>query len=203
MPAAAVQQPPKQAAKTGGTINRMQKRSENKDGAKNALHRLPRAAGVVIMALLLALALPVGNFRALQNAAPKDFVRWGDVQSIMEDRVDAGENILAVARRVGMSESEIDAAAQALSAFEGAKTAREISRANQTLTGAVSELAAAENLAQDETYMQRAADEFAELGSFLRQEARAYNEKAEKAVKLYEKLPAKFMLSEPDVYEGI
>ena len=46
-------------------------------------------------------------------------------------------------------------------------------------------------------------DEFAELGSFLRQEASAYNEKAEKAVRLYEKLPAKFMLREPDMYEGI
>ena len=51
--------------------------------------------------------------------------------------------------------------------------------------------------------MQRAADEFAELGSFLRQEARAYNEKAEKAEKLYEKLPTKFVLPEVDVYEGV
>jgi len=203
MPAAAVQQPPKQAAKTGGTINRMQKRSENKDGAKNALHRLPRAAGVVIMALLLALALPVGNFRALQNAAPKDFVRWGDVQSIMEDRVDAGENILAVARRVGMSESEIDAAAQALSAFEGAKTAREISRADQALSAAMAELTGAALESEDARSMLRAADTFAEQGSFLRQEARAYNKKAERAEKLYEKLPMKALLSAPDVYEGI
>ena len=94
-------------------------------------------------------------------------------------------------------------AENAIDALEGAKTAREISRANQTLTGAVSELAAAENLGQDEAYMRRAADEFTELGSFLRQEARAYNEKAEKAVRLYEKLPTKFMLSQPDIYEGL
>jgi len=51
--------------------------------------------------------------------------------------------------------------------------------------------------------MRRAADECAELGGFLRQEAREYNEKAEKAEKLYEKLPTKFILSEPDVYEGV
>ena len=49
----------------------------------------------------------------------------------------------------------------------------------------------------------RAADTFAEQGSFLRQEARAYNQKAEKAEKLYEKLPTRFLLSQPDMYEGI
>ena len=49
----------------------------------------------------------------------------------------------------------------------------------------------------------RAADDFAEQGSFLRQEARSFNEKAEKAEKLYDRLPAKFLLAEPDMYEGI
>ena len=33
--------------------------------------------------------------------------------------------------------------------------------------------------------------------------ARAYNQKAEKAEKLYEKLPTRFLLSQPDMYEGI
>ena len=51
--------------------------------------------------------------------------------------------------------------------------------------------------------MQRAADNFAEQGSFLRQEARAFNQKAEKAEELYESLPTKFLLAQPDVYEGI
>lgn len=172
-------------------------------GLKEKLHELPRAAGIAIMAVLLVLALFVGNFRALQNASPKDFVRQGDVKSIVEDRIDAAENVLTIARRAGLDDSLILEAANAINALEDAKTARAISRANQTLTGAVSELAAAENLGADETYMRRAADEFAELGSFLRQEARAYNEKAEKAVKLYEKLPTKFVLREPDVYEGL
>jgi len=134
---------------------------------------------------------------------PKAFIRQGDVKSIIEDRIDSAENVLTIARRAGLDDSLILEADNAINALEEAKTAREISRANQTLTGAVSELAAAENLAQDETYMQRAADEFAELGSFLRQEARAYNEKAEKAEKLYEKLPTRFILPEVDVYEGI
>ena len=51
--------------------------------------------------------------------------------------------------------------------------------------------------------MMSAADTFAEMGSFLRQEARAYNEKAEKAEALYETLPTKFILPEPDMYEGV
>ena len=51
--------------------------------------------------------------------------------------------------------------------------------------------------------MQRAADTFAEQGSFLRQEARAYNEKAKKAERLYERLPTRALLPAPDMYEGI
>ena len=51
--------------------------------------------------------------------------------------------------------------------------------------------------------LQSAADDFTEMGSFLRQEARSFNEQAEKAEALYEKLPTKFLFAEPDVYEGI
>ena len=201
MPAAAAQRAPKMNQKE----NRKTVKPENeaKKGFKEKMHDLPRAAGVAIMAALLVLSLFAGNFRALQRATPKNFIRQGDVRSIVEDRIDSAENVLTIARRAGLDDSLITEATHAIRALEDAKTAREISRANQLLTGAVSELAAAQNLGQDETYMLRAADEFAELGSFLRQEARAYNEKAEKAVRLYEKLPAKFMLREPDMYEGI
>ena len=51
--------------------------------------------------------------------------------------------------------------------------------------------------------LQSAADDFAEQGSFLRQEARSFNQRAKKAEALYEKLPTKFLLAQPDVYEGI
>ncbi len=202
MPAMAAQQAPKKKQ----TENRkppVKGQGAQKKGLKEKLHDLPQAAGIALMALLLVLSLFVGNFRALQSATPKAFIRQGDVQSIMEDRIDAAENVLTIAGRAGLSADVINKADNAINALEEAKTAREISRANQMLTAAVSELTAAENLGQDAAYMQRAADEFAELGSFLRQEARAYNEKAEKAEKLYEKLPTKFVLPEVDVYEGI
>ena len=201
MPAAAAQKAPKMNQASPNGLH--QKKEAQKKGFKEKLHDLPRAAGMAIMAVLLVLALFVGNFRALQSATPKDFIRQGDVRSIIEDRVDSAENVLMIARRAGLDESLILEAEDSILMLEKAKTAREISRANQKLTGAVSELTAAKNLGQDETYMRRAADEFAELGSFLRQEARTYNEKAEKAEKLYEKLPTKFMLKEPDVYEGV
>ena len=202
MPAAAAQRAPKRNQREIRNESKPESTAQ-KRGFKEKLHDLPQAAGIAIMAVLLVTALFVGNFRALDRATPKAFIRQGDVRSILEDRIDSAENVLTIARRAGLDDSLILKADNAINALEGAKTAREISRANQTLTGAVSELAAAENLGQDAGYMQRAADEFAELGSFLRQEARAYNEKAEKAVKLYEKLPTKFVLSEPDVYEGI
>ena len=189
-------------APAGAPKNQHAPQQEN-GSLREKLYALPQAAGIAIMIATLVLSLFIGNFRALQNATPKDFIRQGDVSSIMEDRIDSAENVLTIARRAGVDDSLILEAENAIDALEAAKTAREISRANQALTGAVSELAAAENLGQDEAYMRRAADEFAELGSFLRQEARAYNEKAEKAVRLYDKLPTKFMLSHPDVYEGI
>ena len=202
MPAMAAQQAPmKKQMKTPKPPVKGQE--AQKKGFKEKLHDLPQTAGMALMALLLVLSLFVGNFRALQSATPKDFIRQGDVQSIVEDRIDAAENVLTIAGRTGLSANVINEAEMAIKALEEAKSARDISRANQTLTAAVSELTAAENLGQDAAYMQRAADEFAELGSFLRQEARAYNEKAEKAERLYEKLPTKFILPEVDVYEGI
>lgn len=202
MAAAAAQQAP-EYKKQGGAPSAKKNARGTQKGFREKLHDLPQAAGIAIIALLLVLALFVGNFRALQRATPKAFIRRGDVQSIIEDRIDAAQNVLTIASRAGLDANAVNAAESAIDALEKAKTAREISRANQTLTAAVSELTAAENLGQDETYMLRAADEFAELGSFLRQEARAYNEQAEKAEALYERLPAKFVLREPDVYEGL
>ena len=176
---------------------------EKKVTPRERLHRLPVAAGAAIMALLLVLSLFVGNFRALQNATPKAFIRRGDVQSIVEDRADAAQNVLTVARRAGLSADAIALVQQALGDLEQAKTARDISRADQALTAAVSELTTASLGGEDARSMQRAADTFAEQGSFLRQEARAYNEKAKKAERLYERLPTRALLPAPDMYEGI
>ncbi|MBR4039799.1 MAG: hypothetical protein IKJ11_06860 [Clostridia bacterium] len=173
----------------------------NKQGIRERLHSLPRPAGIAVMALLLAVSLFAGNFRALQNATPKAFIRQGDVKSIIEDRIDAARNVVSVAQRLGLD--GVQAAGEAIDALEGAKTAREISRADQELAAAVSRLTTAELNGEDARSMQRAADDFAEQGSFLRQEARAYNEKAQKADRLYDSLPARFILPEPDMYEGV
>ena len=179
------------------------KNTEQKDsgGLKGKLQRLSPAAGVAIMAALLVLALFVGNFRALQMATPKDFLRQGDVKSIVEDRIDAAMNVASVADRLGLG--EVQTIYNAAEALEEAKTARDISRADQDLASAVSRFTTSPLEGEDARSMMRAADDFAEMGSFLRQEARAFNEKAEKAEKLYEKLPTKFILPEPDMYEGI
>ena len=174
---------------------------QNAGGLKAKLQNLPVAAGAAIMMVLLVASLFAGNFRALQNATPKAFLRQGDVKSIVEDRIDAAMNVATVADRLGLG--DVQTIYNAANALEDAKSAREISRADQKLTAAVSMFTSASLAGEDARSMQRAADDFTEQGSFLRQEARAYNEKAEKAEKLYEKLPTKFILSEPDVYEGI
>ena len=168
---------------------------------KERLHHLPVAAGAAIMAVLLVISLFAGNFRALQKATPKDFIRQGDVKSIIEDRIDAANNVVTVAGRLGLDGTQD--VSNAIHALEKAKSARDISRADQQLTAAVSRLTTAQLAGEDARSMQRAADDFAEMGSFLRQEARGYTEKAQKTEKLYDKLPTKFILAEPDMYEGV
>ena len=183
MPAYATQTAPKQ------TQNSQQQPKKQKPEAPKGLAALPQSAGIAALVVMVALALPIGNFRALQNATPQAFIRQGDVKSIVEDRISA----------------TLEDVNNAIKAMQSAKTARDISRADQQLTVAVSQLVDDANLAnaEDEKMLTRAADTFAEQGSFLRQEARAYNQKAEKAEKLYEKLPTRFLLSQPDMYEGI
>lgn len=202
MAAMAAQQAQKkaEAPKQGAPKKQAAPQREEK-GLTQKLHDLPQAAGIALMALLLIASLFVGNFRALQNAAPKEFLRQGDVKSIVEDRIDAAMNVASVADRLGLG--EVQTVYNAAKALEEAKTAREISRADQELMAAVSRFTAAPLEGEDARSMMRAADDFAEMGSFLRQEARAYNEKAQKAEKLYDSLPTKFVLPEPDVYEGI
>lgn len=200
--AAAAQQAKKDASyQASGNIPKQEK--ENK---RSPLAELPRAAGIAVMAVLLIASLFVGNFRALQRATPKDFLRQGDVASIVEDRLDAAGNARMVAMRAELDQMLIDPVDEAMAALEEAKTARDISRADQDLMAAVSEMVAEakEKLdSENRIMLQSAADDFAEQGSFLRQEARAFNEQAEKAEELYEKLPTKFLLAEPDVYEGL
>ena len=206
--AATAQRAPEQAqralrpAQTGG-----EKRGSGKnEGAKERLARLPFGAGIAALVLLCVLALPVGNFRALQGATPKPFLRQGDVASIVEDRIDGANNVKTVASSASVSDALIQELDDAVSAMESAKTARDVSRADQRLTAAVAELIDAADGAlsgENGAMLSRAADNFAEQGSFLRQEARDYNKQALKAEKLYESLPTKFLLSQPDVYEGI
>ena len=200
--AAATRQAPAQAPQRASANT--PKRGEEKKG--RPLAGLSQAAGAAIMVVLLVASLFVGNFRALQRATPKAFLRQGDVASIIEDRLDAAGNARMVAMRAQLDALLTDPVTEAITALEQAKTARDISRADQKLTAAVSEMVAEakDRLdSENRTMMQSAADDFAEQGSFLRQEARSFNQQAKKAEALYEKLPTKFLLVQPDVYEGI
>ena len=199
--AAATQQAPEKAPYRAPASN-----NRVKEEKVSALARIPRAAGMAIMALLLVISLFAGNFRALQRATPKDFLRQGDVKTIVEDRLDAAGNVLTVARRAGFDEDVYNSVSNIINEMESAEYAWEIGLVDQDLTAAVSELVvAAKERLDDEgrTMLMSAADDFAEQGSFLRQEAREFNEKAEEAMELYEKLPTKFLWEEPDMYLGL
>ncbi|MBQ9010479.1 MAG: hypothetical protein IJ088_14300 [Clostridia bacterium] len=179
------------------------RKAGNTDKVKKTL---PVAPGVVIMVLLLVVSLFVGNMRALQNVTPASFLKTGNVSSIVEDRASAAQNAETVARRASLDESLYQAVDSAVKEFRSAKTARDLSRADQDLTAAVSEMTAEAKQGLDtenQRVLTRAIDSFTEQGSFLRQEGRAFNEKANKAIALYEKLPTAFLLPRPDRYEGL
>lgn len=178
--------------------------SERKKTPIEALRALPRSVGIALMALLIAVSLPVGNYRALQNATPTPLLRRREVVSIIEDRAAQAQNAVTVARQGGVSEALTQNVESAADALLAAKSAREVSRADQTLTSAMADLTAGANLMGESADMlRRAAANFAEQGSFLRQQARAYAQETEKAVSLYEKLPLRALLPAPDVYEGL
>lgn len=176
---------------------------QEKPGMREKLHRLPQAAGIAAMALLLALSLLVGNFRALQIATPEAFIKQGDVASIIEDRIAQAGNVVTVATRAGLDAQLIQDVSNAMEALGEATSAQKISRADQLLTAAVAELTTAPLTGEDAATMQRAADNFTEQGSFLRQEARSYNKQAAKAKKVYMTLPTRALFADPDFYEGI
>ena len=97
--ASAMQQAPRGGEAPRAQQTAQSKQQEQKKSVKTALHDIPQAAGLAIMAALLVVSLFAGNFRALSAATPKDFLRQGDVQSIVEDRLDAAGNALTVAQR--------------------------------------------------------------------------------------------------------
>lgn len=167
---------------------------------------ISQTVGIAVMIVLLVVSLFVGNFRALQKATPAAFLRQGDVKSIVEDRVSSARNAVTVASRTDISKELTQAVETAGTELARAKTARTISRANQSLSAAVSEMIDAAQRGLDDEgqrMLTRALDTFTEEGNFLRQEARTYNEKAQKALSMYEKLPTKFVLPRPDFFEGL
>jgi len=137
---------------------------QEQENRGNPLANIPQAAGIAIMIVLLIASLFVGNFRALQRATSKDFLRQGDVKSIVEDRLDAAGNAKMVAMRAQLDALLVDPVEEAIRAMEDAKTARDISQADQELTAAVSEMVAEAKGKLDSegrTMLQSAADDFA------------------------------------------
>ena len=166
--------------------------------------KISQPIGIAIMVVLLVFSLVVGNGRALSKATPKAFLRQGEVASLLVERVNSAKNAETVAKRADLETSIYSAVDTATEALTVAKTAREISRADQKLTTAVGDmiLAASDYLGENAD-LTRAMDSYNDAGNMLRQEARTYNDAAQKAKKVYESLPLRFLFREPDIYEGI
>ena len=183
-----------------------EKKNQKAPEKQDVRAKVTRPVGIAVMAVLLCLALVIGNGRALSRATPKAFLAQGEVASIVEDRVKSAKNAETVARRAGLDESYYTAVEEAAKQLQDAKNARGVSRADQELAGAVGDMTGAAQSglsAGDGSLLTGAMDTFNDAGNLLRFEAKAFNEKAEKAQKVYEGLPFRFLFGEPDVYEGI
>jgi len=181
------------------------KQNQNaKASAQKQAPKVSQPVGIAVMVVLLVMSLIVGNGRALSKATPKAFLRQGEVASLLQDRVNGARNAETVAKRADLETtlySEVETAASALSS---AKTAREVSRADQKLMTAVGDMvSAASGYFGQNADLTRAMDTYNDAGNMLRQEARAYNQAAEKAKKVHDGLPFGFLFGEPDYYEGI
>ena len=166
---------------------------------------VPHTLGIAVMVVLLVLSLIVGNIRALQNATPPSFLKQGDVATIIDQRSASAGNVAKVLEQFSTSKTELDAIRGKADELKKAKTARSISIVNQELQAMVSDAVggATGGTSENQRMLSRAADNFTEEGNFLRQEGMQYNQKAEKARKVYDGLLMKFMLPQPDVYEGL
>ena len=180
-------------------------RKENtKAQVRNQAPKITQGVGIAIMVVLLAVSLAVGNGRALSKATPKAFLRQGDVAALLQERVNGAKNAETVSKRADLETTIYTAVDTAASALTAAKTAREVSRADQQLSTAVGDMvSAASGYLGQNSDLTRAMDTYNDAGNMLRQEARAYNQAADRAKKVYDALPLRFLFSEPDYYEGI
>ena len=165
---------------------------------------LNRPAGIAVGVVLLCAALVVGNGRALQKATPTSFLRQGSVASLVDERITSAKNAESVAKQANLEATYYTEVETAADSLKKAKTAREVSAADQALMTAVGNMTgAASSVLTGNTHLTNAMDTFNDAGNMLRYEAQDYNKKAEKAKKVYEGLPFKFLFGQPDYYEGV
>jgi hypothetical protein len=191
---------------------RSQARSPRSGGKKSGrpqgkfgrlLARIPYGLGIALCVVILAISLLAGNARALSSATGEAMQRW-QVQEYVSGRIGEARNLLTLCDRYGIS-AELTAALSS-AADQLASAGKDIADTvayNQQLETAASNVAAAllesDLSGADEKSLARVMDDFREQGNFLRQQAREYNQKAQDALALYNKLPTRFLLKAPEI----
>lgn len=194
--------PYKKNSAGGGRKNTDRKSRKPQGKITQLLAKIPYALGIVLCVGILALSLVTGNARALNKANSSAMKAW-QVTSYTQDRVGKAKNLLKLCERYTISEELVTALNDAVADMGSAKGVRGVTEANSTLQTAASNVSSAllsGNLSSgDEKSLKNTMDDFNEQNNFIRQQARTYNEKAQKALDVYNSLPTKFLLKAPEV----
>lgn len=183
-------------------------RQQKQKKQKKPRREIPFALGIAGMVLVLALSVFVGNARTLGKAEKRLMRRW-DAQETVLERAECAYNLKTIgARYDSVSAEELSAMEDVARRLEkSADSPRAVSRLSGELQGTMSNLCArlmsGGMTKEDERLLSGVMDDFADSGNILRQAARRFNEEAKETRELYGSLPARFLLPEPEYYEGL
>lgn len=171
------------------------------------LHEMPQLVGILLMVVILAAAVYVGNWRTLDNlvsSADKTI----DLSELVVERAASASNLLSIASRYpGVAQSSVDALTQSRDKLLAAESPYDISKADMSVQDGMlvlqSEIKKQSPSDEDATMVQRVMDTFYGVGNRMRQEARDYNRLIEHAQQVYAQMPFKVLLPEPQTYQGI
>ena len=172
---------------------------------KEKLNKLPQAAGIAILVVCIFGGVALGNGNALRSATREANRSLPAVEQILSERTGKASNLVTLCERyIPQSDAtaQLKAARDAVSA---ARSAEEMYDANLRLSGAVEAAHIALNQAEmtdtDKKLLIGVLDELLSSQLQLERESRNYNEKIDKAVSVYHKLPTQFLHEEPKGFE--
>lgn len=169
------------------------------------LKQIPVPVAVLVMVICILAGIAFGNHNALANAKEAPEVILKEVSSLAAQRVGSAKNLIALAGRNDVSDTDKQALQSATDALEDARKASRIAEANSSLTFAsnavIDQLKAVASEA-DRKLTVGVEDELLSQNQRLTRVANTYNESVEEVRRVYNTLPMRWLIGGmPEVYK--